>query len=792
MASVATTSRRIEASEVKEVGRGKAIDILVDVAGIPRDLLDNKPHACPKCGGVDRFRLVDAEAGAVRCNQCFTEHCGDFIAAVQWARGQTFVDSLHSVASYLGVSVNGNGRQAGPFDLMGEFARRKHISSESLKAYGAALADRGGKQVVRLPMFDEGGNKVGHQDYGLEGLLEKGLTVKGEKAGLFTPGRLPTPGETVVIVEGVKDAAALNAMGFFAMGTPGTTFRSEWARAFRDCRVVLIPDRDEASYTHFGRVGKLLAGVAVSVSRVDLPFEMAEGGGKDVRDVLQQPSGEATLRKLIEETVAAASTKEQDASGPESPITNGAEIESEDGTVLVPIPLADVLEKIADATGGWPRRVDNVLFVDDGGICWLDRPAALFGWLSRRTGVIRWHRSRGCASKEETFAELQRTARRYEAIEQFPHEPPVQSHYYACNTPEPGDGKRLAELLDFFCPESDVDRQLIQAAFATPLWGGAAGSRPAILFTAVKGRGRGKSKLAQYLAYVFGGYVDISPNEDAGAIKTRLLTAEAMPLRVALLDNVKTTRFSWAELESLITSPVISGRRLYVGNGSRPNNVTWAITLNGASLSTDMAQRTVEIKLGDPAYDGTWEERLRAYIDDHRLEIIGDLVAFLRSHKKPLSQATRWAAWETEVLSHVADPNACLSAILARRSQVDVEEEEGEIVEDYFASKLRALDYVPDREDIFLPNEIAARWFNAATGDNRKVAGVTRTLKQLRDEERVTRIIPSRAGQLGGERGFRWVGQYADASDPTKFDIRHRMAEKRESREDGQVRMGEF
>ena len=68
------------------------------------------------------------------------------------------------------------------------------------------------------------------------------------------------------------------------------------------------------------------AAVAARVARVDLPFEMAESGGKDVRDLLQQPDGETTLRKLIEEAVAAASTKEQDASGPEGPITNGAEM----------------------------------------------------------------------------------------------------------------------------------------------------------------------------------------------------------------------------------------------------------------------------------------------------------------------------------------------------------------------------------------------------------------------------------------------------------------------------------
>ena len=302
-----------------------------------------------------------------------------------------------------------------------------------------------------------------------------------------------------------------------------------------------------------------------------------------------------------------------------------------------------------------------------------------------------------------------------------------------------------------------------------------------------KGRGRGKTKLAQYIAYLWGGCVDISPNEDAGAIKTRLLTAEALPLRVALLDNVKTTRFSWGELEALITSPVISGRRLYVGNGTRPNHLTWIITLNGASLSTDMAQRVVEIRLADPTYDGTWEERLRAFIDTHRMAIIGDLVAFLRSEPKSLEKATRWAAWEKQVLARVDDPDACLETILARRAETDVEQEEGEILEDYFASRLRGLDYDPDRDDVFLPNDIAARWFNTATNDNRKVSGVTRTLKQLRDEGRISRIIQCRAGAMG-ERGFRWVGEHVGADEPTQHDIRRRMAKKRDGGQDREDR----
>ncbi len=93
---------------------------------------------------------------------------------------------------------------------------------------------------------------------------------------------------------------------------------------------------------------------------------------------------------------------------------------------------------------------------------------------------------------------------------------------------------------------------------------------------------------------------------------------------------MKSHRFSWAELEALITASIISGKRMYVGEGRRPNMLTWFITLNGASLSTDMAQRCVIIKVGEPARTGTWEEDATRFVEENRLRIVADCIAFLQ------------------------------------------------------------------------------------------------------------------------------------------------------------------
>ena len=80
------------------------------------------------------------------------------------------------------------------------------------------------------------------------------------------------------------------------------------------------------------------------------------------------------------------------------------------------------------------------------------------------------------------------------------------------------------------------------------------------------------------------------------AIVKRLLSPQGRGKRVVLLDNVKSHRFSWAELEAFITSPVISGHEMYRGEGQRPNTTTVAITVNGASLSKDLAQRAIVVR----------------------------------------------------------------------------------------------------------------------------------------------------------------------------------------------------
>jgi hypothetical protein len=326
---------------------------------------------------------------------------------------------------------------------------------------------------------------------------------------------------------------------------------------------------------------------------------------------------------------------------PKLALTNAEVSRGEQGEVVTALTMPTIINLLKGKTHDWPRRVGNSLFVDDAkhGLCWLVSPAALFGWVGE-SGLVDWRRCNGCVAKEEFFAELRRTATDYVAVETLSHEPPIAGHYYACEQVPAGDGSTLETFLDFFRFQTPFDRQLYKGFAVTPGWGGPAGARPVGLFTA-NGRGKGKSKAAQCLGRIWGGIIDISPNEDIGIVKQRLLSPDAITKRVTSIDNVKTLRFSSAEVEGLITADVISGKRLYVGEGRRPNHVTWIMTLNGANLSTDMAQRVVEVKFGEPPYDDGWDERVCQFIDARRQDLIADVIAFLRRPATPLSRHSR-------------------------------------------------------------------------------------------------------------------------------------------------------
>lgn len=213
---------------------------------------------------------------------------------------------------------------------------------------------------------------------------------------------------------------------------------------------------------------------------------------------------------------------------------------------------------------------------------------------------------------------------------------------------------------------------------------------------------------------------------------------------------------------------------MYQGEGTRPNNLIWIITLNGISLSKDIAQRTVVIKLRPADYSSTWQQETNSYIESHRMAIAADLVALLRSTPQDLRRHSRFGEWDSGVLAKLPDPNEAMAVISDRQTEGNVENEESGLLEEYVQEQLEGLHYDTATQQVFIPSVLMADWFNRATGEKHSVVSVGRIIQQKVNEKDLFRISKKR---VESSRGFVWTGEEWTASQGTNFDIEERIRE---------------
>lgn len=448
-------------------------------------------------------------------------------------------------------------------------------------------------------------------------------------------------------------------------------------------------------------------------------------------------------------------------------------IETADG--FEPISMRAVMHNFLDVTDNWPKRCGGALFYVDSEnsidpnffpIQWLNSSSSLFGWAGSYSGMpVLFARNGGGASKEEVFAEMQRTAEPYESVEQYPHEPRIPSVYYACKPQEEWKSEKpgcLYELISRFSPAEPVDFDLIIAFLMTLVWGGGGGQRPLFVITSDSGRGAGKTTFASLLTSLVGGSLQLSAQADDQIIRQRLLSPEGLEKRTVLLDNVKSLKFSWAEFEALITSEKISGKQMYVGEASRVNRITYVVTINGPSLSTDLAERSITIKLGKPKHEGDWLKDTADFIAKYKTSIIAELLELLQHPQTTLEANTRWGNWEKNVLCRMSSAEICQAAIKSRQKELDAEQDESNLIMEYFEKQLLKNGIRTDVDKTFIPSGTAAEWLNEALGEKHSKSAACRILTQKINEGKLIRLDkaknPERIdGTVRKERGFWWI-----------------------------------
>ena len=120
------------------------------------------------------------------------------------------------------------------------------------------------------------------------------------------------------------------------------------------------------------------------------------------------------------------------------------------------------------------------------------------------------------------------------------------------------------------------------------------------------------------------------------------------------MDNLVKTLRSPA-LADFITSNSITGMAPYgKGEESRPNDLTFFGTFNGASVDTDMATRcyTLQIRAVERPDPG-WASKLTAFIKKNRLQIFADALDMIKNAKPRARKHSRFGIFDEKILSAV-------------------------------------------------------------------------------------------------------------------------------------------
>ncbi len=638
----------IPAEVVKRDASGRWREILA-AAGLPDDLFDGRGHPCPKCGGTDRFNVfrdVDL-TGGVMCRQCFNEKNGDGLAAIRWLRDCSFPEAVQWVAEFLGLKPHS---EQGPSDIVAEVARAKRMPLEVFRQFGAERAKRGQANVARIPVYDECGEVHSWFDLTPDG---KGFFKRGKgNSGLFFPGRIPKPGETWLLVEGCKDAAALVGLGYLTVGLPRNEMAAKYARLLADCDVIVVPDLDVPGTDGGQRTAGRLACVAASVRIARLPGEILQSGGKDVRDVIARHGADAVRAAFDAATAWEPSDGGLDDDRPEIPLTlNEASVSAvvvkllgrlgretpwirpdeadqsmvyQRGGVLVhvvfdnvaktggttlpeavpqirPLPKSIVRERITQAV----QLVEEIR-TDDGIEHKPKRPP---DWLVQAVhqrgdygttvrhlaGITRTPTLRVDGTVIQLRGHDEQTGLLYQPDCKFPAVPANPTQEDAARA-----AVALSEVVADFPFESNAHRSIWLACVLTLLARPAIdGPCPLFVFDA-NTRGAGKSLLADVAGIVSHGHVMARktwPTKDSEVGKVVTSVAlEAWP--TILFDNVATT-LGGPSLDAALTATVWQDRLLGESRttGQLPLTTVWIATGNNVELAADTARRTLLARL---------------------------------------------------------------------------------------------------------------------------------------------------------------------------------------------------
>lgn len=365
--------------------------------------------------------------------------------------------------------------------------------------------------------------------------------------------------------------------------------------------------------------------------------------------------------------------------------------------VQKPRDISEVFKSLMETTGDWPKAQQGELFFCmDGELVFMKNTSSLFAYLQKHT-QLDWSTKKDMVTKAEFFEFCKIECENIEYATRIPHSKPLPGVFYTKQWKPKYTGK-LGEYLDMLKPASEHDRQLLHAMFLTPFWAGPHGQRPAFIIVGPDndprgGRGVGKSEVTQRLAELCGGAIEFQRDVSSEHFFRGLINSPTR--RIIRFDNVKGAAIKSGVVEGTITTPEIVGHKLNHGTISRPNVYTFLFTFNDASLSEDMAQRSVVIQLDRPndADRAEFSRKTDVLFERYKDAMIEDILyTLVNGSQRPLKPGLRFQRWGEEVLSIVAD-ESIVDHIMASQSERNDEEDRATEFEEHIGEILLDLPY---------------------------------------------------------------------------------------------------
>lgn len=607
---------------------------------------------CAYCPSSDAMH-VNAESGSFKCLSCAKAGGAYELACHALKEKKAAVETLirigifqdrafaHAVgADHAADSprratmhrIDGGKSRVDPLDAL---AAAKGAPRAGFEALGAE--PMGGKSNgVRIPMWDASLKCCGWAQIDVTSknpTYVKGWYKSGSKHGLFLDAKAPPqPGETIIVVEGPKDAAWLLCNGYRAVGLPTCTLGASLASLLAGCSIVMVPDRDIVARRSLEKNARVLSGLAASIRFAVLPCEERDSDGEDVRDIAKRHGADAVHAAIRDARAWVPSNADRTKAVFSFDPLRESELSSEAIEVLGTAARDEALpfEARVFDRGGLPARIredsqeglhihligDPIEISDAMGfsIEWyresergkkaaIPQPSGIAKRVLHR-GVKPFPTLReivtapplapdGSLVLQPGYSHAASRYARFNAAE-FRGIPDLPTHADAYEALD-----ALLEPFEEFPLEDEASRWNLVALLLTPFLRPLYGSISPLFVIDAAEPGSGKSRIANAVSVIYSGddYGRVPMSRDEEMDK-QIGAALATGKPILCIDNVKGCVVS-GNLESQLTAKFWRGRVLGTNTrtASFDNLATWCVTGNNIELGSEIRRRAVLIRL---------------------------------------------------------------------------------------------------------------------------------------------------------------------------------------------------